>query len=432
MTPANTFPASNRFILSLIFLILMSLVTHGQKAINLEECLKSAVSASPVASNYNLLEQISAKKLGNIESSWFPSMELSGRASYQSDVTMIDVELPLPGISFPIPAKDQYRISLDLKQSIYDGGRSKQLTELEKTSLSISQKSIDIEMNKLKEQVKNLFYQCLLLQSSLQAAELSLARMTENEKILEAGMKSGIHLQSDFDLFRIEVLKIETLIYDLKTRQNSLLSVLSEKSGISIGHGDTLQLTAYTIPNTEAINRAELSLFDLNIELSENSSRMASVKRKPAVYAFAQAGYGRPGLNMLSDSFDPWYMAGAGFSWAIWDWGQVKREKESYKLSSEITRNKKEDLQQQLNSALAAQKAVINSYSGNIGKYRQVLALRTSITDAYRSRLENGTVRAIDFLTSVDEERLAKINLVTQEILLQKAIADYLFIAGNL
>jgi outer membrane protein TolC len=430
MEPEDKLIGCKRVLLQFTLIFVVTAAGFGQMKIDLDTCLRSAVSANPVASNPALLEKVSAARIKNIESQWLPSLELNGRASYQSDVTMIDIDFP--GISIPVPAKDQYRISLDLKQTVYDGGRVKSLTELEKISLGISERSIEIEMNKLREQVKDLFYQCLLIQSSLQAAELSLARMQQNEKILVAGMQSGIHLQSDIDLFRIEVLNIETLIHDLRIRQSSLRAVLSEKSGMVISPADTLQLTVYALPDDEVLNRPELLVYDMNIELSETSSRAASVKRKPAVYAFAQAGYGRPGLNILTESFDHWYMAGAGFSWTIWDWGQVKREKNNYSLTSEITRNKKADLEMQIGSVLTAQKAVINSYSDNMENFRQILAYRVSIAESYHARLENGTIRAVDYLAAMDEERLARINLATREILLQKAVADYLFIAGKL
>ena len=41
----------------------------------------------------------------------------------------------------------------------------------------------------------------------------------------------------------------------------------------------------------------------------------------------SQAGYGNPGLNMLDNSFQPFYVVGLKANWNVFDWGKTKTDK---------------------------------------------------------------------------------------------------------
>ncbi|MFC7671277.1 hypothetical protein ACFQT0_30645 [Hymenobacter humi] len=60
---------------------------------------------------------ISVARLKTLEQ--LPQVALGGQASYQSEVTRVPLELP--GRALPAIARDQYRLSLDLSQNLYDG-----------------------------------------------------------------------------------------------------------------------------------------------------------------------------------------------------------------------------------------------------------------------------------------------------------------------
>ncbi len=49
-----------------------------------------------------------------------PRFSLSGKATYQSDITRLPVEIP--GIDVETAPKDQYQVMLELQQTIWDGG----------------------------------------------------------------------------------------------------------------------------------------------------------------------------------------------------------------------------------------------------------------------------------------------------------------------
>eukprot|EP00975_Prorocentrum_lima_P019319 4068081-Prorocentrum_lima.AAC.1 len=56
-------------------------------------------------------------------------------------------------------------------------------------------------------------------------------------------------------------------------------------------------------------NRPELSLFDAQGEQLRVQEAMLNVRLMPRFGLFVQGAYGNPGLNMLKDEFNAFYMA---------------------------------------------------------------------------------------------------------------------------
>ena len=70
----------------------------------------------PVTRQKDLVRQTEDITVENLRRGYLPQPTLSGQATYQSDVTGIDISLP--GIKIQSPAKDQYKVLADLSQVI--------------------------------------------------------------------------------------------------------------------------------------------------------------------------------------------------------------------------------------------------------------------------------------------------------------------------
>src|SRR5664279_2118192 len=94
---------------------------HGQDTVRLANCYDKAIQYYPVSRDKNLNEQLSQLRIRNFNASWYPQLSLSAQASYQSDVTHIDLSnVPNLPFTIPIPAKDQYKMTFDINQTIYE------------------------------------------------------------------------------------------------------------------------------------------------------------------------------------------------------------------------------------------------------------------------------------------------------------------------
>ncbi len=117
----------------LFFVGFITQITFGQyvTVLTLEECYRQTIATYPLKNDKRLVKDISALKIENLNLNYLPRFDLSAQATYQSDVTMIEIDLPLPNIELPKAPKDQYKVSMDISQVIYDGGATKRQKELE-------------------------------------------------------------------------------------------------------------------------------------------------------------------------------------------------------------------------------------------------------------------------------------------------------------
>lgn len=419
-------------ITSLIVLIYMGLFLDcfSQDTVSLEYCLGKVISNAPLAGNYDFLSNISAQKNKNIRSGNLPQAELNGKASYQSDVISLDI--PIPGIDFPSSPRDQYKISLDISQSLYDGGLSKNRLKLESLSEQIEKAQLDLDIRNIKMQVKDLYYNLLLIQKNLEIVEVTTSTLLQNRKVVETGIKNGILLKTDMDLVDVEIAKIQQSKNELQNSRLYGIQVLSGKMGEDLSPSVVLQPTSYSTPAGDSIQRLEQAIFDLKSSQIINNEKILKSKMLPKVFAFGQFGYGNPALNMLKDKFETYYVVGAGLKWTLWDWNNTKRETEILDLQNKIVNNRKSQFESDIYAALLLQKSEIESRQANLEAYSNILTLRKRITANAEMQLQNGVIKTIDYISLLSQETIARMQYETEKILLQQAIAKNLELLGEL
>ena len=120
----------------LFALTVFSLFVSAQ---SLEECKSLAKEHYPEISQYDLISKTEEYNLSNATRAWIPQVMLSGQATYQSATpTYPDAFKKIMqsnGMNMVGIDKDQYKIAIDVTQSIWDGGLQKQIGQLQKLRL---------------------------------------------------------------------------------------------------------------------------------------------------------------------------------------------------------------------------------------------------------------------------------------------------------
>ena len=104
----------------LCLLILMSWYFSAHAQLTLDDCLKKARENYPIIKRYDLIERSKQYNLSNAAKGYLPQLQVNAKATYQSDV--VSLPLQLPGITIPSLPKDQYQAVVDLSQVVWDGG----------------------------------------------------------------------------------------------------------------------------------------------------------------------------------------------------------------------------------------------------------------------------------------------------------------------
>ena len=426
-----------KFLIVFCIGVFMSSAGEAQKILTLKECYDRAASVSALASEKNAYSEIWKLKDKNLSGSWLPAIDANGTILYNSSVVdLSDMlgSLPIPGIADmikPLP-HDQYKLTVDLNQMIYDGGAIKSARSLEKVDLSINEKQTETDLYKLRDQINGFFFNLLLLDR--QKDLLSNYQELLNKRIvsLQSALSSGVILKTDVDVMTSERIKLEQQITENKIRKESLIKLLAGLTGTEIDPATELVLPLMEGEPTAEISRPELQLFDLRKEQITASLRMIESKRLPKAFGFATLGYGNPpGNNFFKDEFAPYYVVGAAIKWNIFDWNKAKNEKQILSLQKNIIETRENDLTDNLNRLLEAKKAEILTLQSLIKSDEELILIRKRISASAGSQYENGTITATDYLNELNSEQQALINFEIHKISLAMAKVEYYNISGK-
>ena len=342
--------------------------------------------------------------------------------------------LPIPGIDDlikPLP-HDQYKVTLDINQLIYDGGAIKSARAIEKADLSINEKQAETDLYKLRNQVTGYFFSLLLLNRQKALLNNYLELIDKRIASMQSALTSGVILKTDIDVMTSEKIKLEQQLNENEIRKISLLKILSDLTGTEIDPSTELVAPVPEPELTNELSRPELQLLDLRKEQLAASLNIIESKRLPKAFGFATLGYGNPpGSNFFKDEFAPYYILGAGIKWNIFDWSKAKNEKQIVSLQQNIIETRKTDLSDNLNRLLESKNAEISSLKSMLESDAELIAIRKRITASAASQYENGIITATEYLNELNSERQAVINYEIHKINLAMAQVEYMNISGK-
>ena len=398
--------------------------------LSLQTLLDSTLVNYPLHKKAALIEQQMQLQVQQLSKQNLPQLELNGKASYQNEV--INIGAVMPGFVGPELSKDQYRFSLDVKQSIYKGSFTQKQSEMYGAQKEASLKQMEIEQHEVKAKVVELFFG--LQFNSNQQHILSTYRKQLESKIseLESLLRNGTLLQSTLDGLLLEKLKIEQQFTEIKNDRIVLLKNLSEITGVSIDTATHFVLDEPAIPLAEKQQRPEYQLMELNQQQINTGKKLVDVKHQPVLYAFGTAGYGRPGFNVMSDDFDDFYMIGLGLNWKLWNWQQGKNEKQIYDLNADLIEVQKETFLKSLQTSL-------NSFEQEILKLQRLIASDQAIVDMQsrialtaEKQLQNGVITSSQYVEELEKEQQYQLQLETRKLRLSLTKINYLWALGLL
>lgn len=421
----------------LIVIILGPEISHAQKILTLKECYDKANTANALSGEKNGYSDISRLRDANLVKGWLPNLDANGSLIYNSSV--IDMGgvlggLPLPGIADaikPLP-HEQYKITVDINQVIYDGGVIKSARDLEKADLNINQKQTETDLYKIRGQVNSFYFNLLLLSRQKELLNNYLEIIKKRITSMQSAINNGVIIKSDADVLTSEKIKIEQQLAENEIRKTSFLKILSDLTGEKIDNSTEFIQPALSDEPSEELTRPELQLFDLRKEQLTAGMKVIESKRMPKAVGFATLGYGNPpGSNFFKNEFAPYYIVGASIKWNIFDWNKAKNEKQIISLQQTIIEKRKNDLSDNLKRLLESKKSEIISLNALLNTDSELITLRKRITASAESQYQNGTMTATDYLNELNSERQAVINNEIHKINLSMAKVEYLNISGK-
>lgn len=401
-------------------ILLMSLLSLSCYSQTLQQCYNAAESNYPLIKQANLIEQTKQLTLSNIKRGWIPQFQVSAQATYQSDVTAFPEQIQnlyqQIGINMAGLQKFQYRIGLDMQQTIYDGSAMHYQKQVAQRQAETDKAQLESNLYAIKQRVNDLYFGLLLINENIKLNEELQDLLLKNEQKLQKLYSRGLISKSDLEAVKAERLTTAQQTVTLQSNAEQLTAILSAFCGIEI----TDLQRPEPITSTTENDRPELKYFDAQANLINAYRKQLNAAITPRISLFASAFYGYPGYNLFNDmmhhdgSLNA--IVGAKLSWNIGGFYTRKNDKNKLQLKAQMIENNREIFLFNNRLEQIGKDEQIKKYQRLEKDDADIIALRTSVRQASESKLENGTIDINDLLKDIFNENNAKIQNAIHQI----------------
>ena len=410
-------------------------LTVAAQAQTLEECQRAAEQNYPLIRQYDLIEKTTDLTVSNIQKGWLPQISASAQATYQSDVMSWPDEMKgmmnSMGIDLKGLKKDQYRMGVDINQTVFDGGVINSQKQIAREQGKVQTAQTEVNLYQVRKRVNEMYFSLLMLDDQIRLNHDLQELLAGNEKKLTSMVKSGTAAESDLKNVKAERLNVIQQATNLESQRRMLQTMLGTFCGIEIKN--VQKPAASDISTTN--NRPEMRLFDSQLQLANAQEKALNAALMPRLSVFAQGYYGYPGYNMFEDMMrHDWSlngMIGARLTWNIGALYTRKNDKAKIQLQRDLTENSREVFLFNTNLEQIQQNENIARYKKLMADDHEIISLRSSVRKAAESKLSHGIIDVNDLVREINQENAAKVQLSMHEIEMLKQIYDYKFTTGG-
>lgn len=415
--------------ITVLVFTLISPVIKAQNSISLNDLYEKISVDYPSAKKQEIEAKIATINEQIAGANLYPELIISGRASYQSEVT----EFQAGAISPPAISKDQYNISLGLNQVLFDGGRTRSLSELAKISGEISQANLEVEIWNVRRQLDEVYFNTILLQKQLETTNVLLKDLNEQLELVRSRVKNGVLLPGNEYVMQAEILKIKQRKIQINEAIKAGYQVINYITGIEISEQTTLELPeeeGLVNLEIEEIQRPELMMFDAQKKMLGVQDKINSAQKLPQISAFANTAYGRPGYNVFDDDLHVYWMIGLKANWSFKSFRNSDKKSSIVELEQQNVSASEDAFSRQVQSSLAKVRGQISAIEEQIVLDNQVVELRRKVAEEKKNELQQGVITSTEYITELNALSKSQLNLNLHQIQLLQAKNEYKSIKG--
>ena len=418
----------------ILALLMLSMMAQGQ---TLEACQQAAEQNYPLIRQYGLIERTTELTVANIQKGWLPQVSASAQATLQSDVMswpdQMQTMLAGMGIDLKGLKKDQYKVGIDVQQTVYDGGAIKSRKEIVRKQGDVQTAQNEVTMYHVRKRVNEMYFALLMTDEQIKLNQDLQELLGAQEKKLSAMLKGGTATESDYQNVKAERLNAVQQQTGLEAQRQALIRMLSAFCGIEVkAVVKPLNNKQYTMNNNL---RPELKAFDAQLRLADAQEKALNAALMPKLGVFAQGYFGYPGYNMFEDMMrHKWSlngMIGARLTWNIGALYTRKNDKAKIQLQRETAEMNRNVFLWNNNVEVIQQNENIERYKKLMADDEEIINLRSSIRKAAESKLTHGIINVNDLVKEINNENGARVQRLMHEIQMMKEIYDLKYTTNN-
>lgn len=383
----------------------------------------------------DLLTAQSRLRQRNLDVERRPALSVESQAQYQSDVARIPIILP-GGAAPPVTPHDTYDAKVIAQQRLYDPTLAPRRA-VEDAQSSEARSRLRTTLYGVRYGVNDLFFSSLRAQAQIDELETSITDLEAQLRVADARVREGQALPSEAMAVRAELLRRHQSVAELDASRRATLVVLADLTGLPIDTrvvlafsdgGEALDVARNTLAELRA--RPEYEQFARSRDLLQRQDDARAAQDRPVLSAYGRAGYGRPGLNPLSDKFEGYWLAGVQLQWKPWSWGATDRDREVVSLQREIVTAEEQQFTESVRRGVVQDLATIDRLAGIASGDDEIVALRERIAAETRSRFGEGVVTSAEYVDKQTDVLSARISRALHRVELAQARAHFLTMLG--
>ncbi|WP_462319642.1 TolC family protein, partial [Marinilabilia sp.] len=199
-----------------LFVALIAVNTVFSQRMTLFDCWEMSRENYPLIKGKETLARSTELNIKNIKNNWLPRLAISGQISWQSDVPHVEAGSGMPGVLIPQGPKDQYKMHLDVSQTLYDAGKTEALAQVEEIRGMVDEQNIEVELQTVKQRVTDLFFNVLMIDQQKKQIEQKLEALNSRQKELVSLYKNGVIQQSSVKNIEAEIYLVRQSLVEIE------------------------------------------------------------------------------------------------------------------------------------------------------------------------------------------------------------------------
>jgi len=399
--------------------------------LRLQDCYSLAAKNYPLAAQKALIDSTNKLTIQNLNHNYLPEIDLNAQATYQSEVTSLPIKIP--NVNLPALDKDQYKAAININQVIYDGKTTYFLKQQQIINDVIRKQQVDVQLYQIKNMVNQYYFNILLMQERETLIGVEMQDINSQLHRMEVAVANGAEIQVNADILKAQLLTLDQQLSETRSDRAQALKGLGMllKQDLNVNVNLEKPLVEHYPFNGSIESRPEEALYASQAKQADIMLQSVDSRYHPKFGFFGEGGYGRPGLNMLTNSFSPYAIGGVKVTWNLWNWGSARNEKSIWTLNKDMVLRQKETFELNTDIQLQQESEEIDKVKDLITKDDAIILTRARIVEKVVSQLNNGVITATDYLVQIDARTTAELNKKVHELQLILARVNYITIAGD-
>ena len=420
----------------LVGYLLSGVPGYSQDILKLDTAIARVIRTHPGIAEAQEALEIAAAGIGLAESAYYPVIDASANYSRIGPVAKFD----FPGFGIiKIYPEDNYSVTVNFRQMLYDFGRTAKTIELEKASADLAEKGLELSRQYLAMATTASFYTLYFINQALVIKDDQLATLHEHLEFISKMKETGSATEFEILTTKVKISAIESQKVDLLATQENQTSILNSLLGQPYNKPVVLDVNLDIPVNVFATdsllnfaleNRDEIKLAKQQAEIARLQLGVEKAKNNPSFNALVSGG-AKNGYVPDLYKFQPNFIAGVSFSLPIFDGYRQKNNvhmsiarinSAGYRIDNENRAVTNEVIQAESDARSSMKK--IDQFSLQVEQADQAMKLANTNYKA-------GAITNLDMLMAETSAAESKLMLLKSKVDYQLSLAKLRMVSGQ-